>query len=339
MSRFSWVPLVFGLVGLWSSMASCAPRDNGPIAIVVHGGAGTIPAHEITPERATAYKSTLARALQAGYDVLDRGGTSVDAVVATITILENSPLFNAGVGAVFTYDGWNELDAAIMDGGSLEAGAVAAVRHVANPIQLARMVMEDSPHVLLVGDGAEEFALSQGMNLVPSDHFHTPRRWKQHQDRLDQDFGLGVAPTSPREFGTVGAAALDRQGNLAAGTSTGGMTNKRFGRVGDSPIIGAGTYANNATLAISATGHGEYFMRAVAAHDISAMMEYADLSLEVATQRMITEKLGGEGGVIAVDSRGNIAMEYNTEGMYRGAINRDGVLTVGIHGELEAMPP
>lgn len=311
--------------------AQNATADSPPIAIAVHGGAGTIERAKITPEQEALYKTTLRNALEAGHTLLKEGKPGLDAVVEAITILEDSPLFNAGKGAVFTHDGRNELDAAIMDGRTLAAGAVASVRNVANPIILARKVMESSPHVLLVGDGATEFALEQGMSLVPQRYFFTPHRWEQLERKRRQN-EASVGP-SDNQFGTVGAVVLDSAGNLAAGTSTGGLTGKRFGRVGDSPIIGAGTYANNETVAVSGTGHGEYFIRSVVGHDISALMEYSDMSLDSAVRLVVMEKLvalGGEGGVIAVDKAGNVAMEFNTEGMYRGAIDRDGKMVVEI---------
>jgi beta-aspartyl-peptidase (threonine type) len=301
------------------------------LAIAIHGGAGSLPRAEMKPAAEAQYRAELALALDAGFDALAQGHSSLDAVVAAVKVLEDSPLFNAGRGAVFTHDGINELDAAIMDGASLKAGAVAGLRHVRNPIELARLVMDKSAHVMMIGDGAEEFALEQGVALVPRDYFHTDRRWDQlerarHGDRQ--------AAASLNYFGTVGAVALDARGNLAAATSTGGMTNKKFGRVGDSPIIGAGTYARNATCAISATGHGEYFIRAVAGHDISALMEYRRLELAAAVRLVVQDKLaalGGAGGVIAVDGNGNVALEFNTEGMFRGARNSAGLREIAIY--------
>jgi beta-aspartyl-peptidase (threonine type) len=299
----------------------------------------------MTPEREAEVRKKLTEALEAGYAVLQAGGSSLDAVERAITILEDSPLFNAGKGAVFTSAGTNELDASIMDGKTLNAGAVAAVKHIRNPIVLARMVMERSPHVLLSGEGAETFAKEQGMGLVPAEYFYTERRWKQWQRiRAAEEHPSPPAREKPSlepaplldgfVWGTVGAVALDREGNLAAATSTGGLTNKRFGRVGDSPIIGAGTYANNRTCAVSATGHGEYFMRNVVAYDISALMEYRKLSLEAAANTVIMEKLvaqQGRGGVIAIDKDGRIAMPFNTEGMYRAYINAEGKPVVKIY--------
>jgi beta-aspartyl-peptidase (threonine type) len=313
--------------------------------LAIHGGAGAISRDKMTPELEAKYRADLERALRTGHDVLKNGGTSVDAVEATIKVLEDSPLFNAGKGAVFAHNGLNELDAAIMDGATLKAGAVASVHHIKNPISLARMVMERSIHVMLVGDGAEQFAREQGMVLVPTRYFFTEQRWKALQDSIKQEaaerkagkksaYVVQIAEDEDHKFGTVGCVALDRSGNLAAGTSTGGLTNKRYGRVGDSPIIGAGTYANNHTCAVSATGTGEYFIRSVVGHDISALMEYKGLSVKEAADEVVMHKLvdmGGDGGVIAMDRDGNIAMPFNTTGMYRGWIDEDGKVTVEIY--------
>jgi L-asparaginase / beta-aspartyl-peptidase len=311
---------------LATAATAAADGDEPMISIAIHGGAGVISRASMTAENERAYRADLERALDAGYAVLDKGGTSLDAVVAAVKILEDSPLFNAGKGAVFSHAGDNELDAAIMDGATQKAGAVAGVKHVKNPIELARMVMERTPHVLLAGEGAEEFALEQGMPLVPGSYFYTERRWKQLEEAqkaertasLQEDIGY---------FGTVGAVARDKQGNLAAATSTGGTTNKRWGRIGDSPIIGAGTYADNATCAVSATGSGEYFMRAVVAHEICARVRLAGVSAAQAAHDVIHGKLaeiGGDGGVIVVDRQGGLAMEFNTEGMFRGARDSSG---------------
>lgn len=319
-----------------------------PFRLVIHGGAGTIDRETMTPEKEAAYRADLERALRTGHAILAKGGSSLDAVEATIHVLEDSPLFNAGKGAVFTHDGHNELDASIMDGANGMAGAVAGVRRVRNPISLARLVMEKSPHVLMVGAGAETFAREHGVKLVDPKYFWTEHRWKQLQDAKRAEaaergkgrtsFVVGPnAETEGTKFGTVGAVALDRAGNLAAATSTGGMTNKRFGRVGDAPIIGAGTYANNATCAVSATGHGEYFIRSVVGYDISALMEYRGLSVADAANEVVMKKLvtrGGEGGVIAMDRAGNIAMPFNTSGMYRGWIDADGKVTVAIYRDV-----
>jgi L-asparaginase / beta-aspartyl-peptidase len=311
---------------LATAATAAADGDEPMISIAIHGGAGVISRASMTAENERAYRADLERALDAGYAVLDKGGTSLDAVVAAVKILEDSPLFNAGKGAVFSHAGDNELDAAIMDGATQKAGAVAGVKHVKNPIELARMVMERTPHVLLAGEGAEEFALEQGMPLVPGSYFYTERRWKQLEEAqkaertasLQEDIGY---------FGTVGAVARDKRGNLAAATSTGGTTNKRWGRIGDSPIIGAGTYADNATCAVSATGSGEYFMRAVVAHEICARVRLAGVSAAQAAHDVIHGKLaeiGGDGGVIVVDRQGGLAMEFNTEGMFRGARDSSG---------------
>lgn len=287
--------------------------------LVIHGGAGTILKENMTPEKEAAYTQKLTEALEAGYKILDNGGSSLDAVVAAINVMEDSPLFNSGKGAVLTEKGVAELDASIMDGKNLMAGAVAGVGHVKNPINLARLVMEKSPHVMMIGAGAEEFGKQFNIEFVDSSYFIIPERWKQYlkmkEDRLKK--------SEEDKHGTVGCVALDKNGNLAAGTSTGGMMMKKFGRVGDSPIIGAGTYANNATCAVSATGWGEYFIRLGVARDISALMEYKNLSLKDAANEVIMKKLpalGGDGGIIAIDRNGNIAMPFNTAGMYRGYI-------------------
>ncbi len=298
-------------------------------ALVIHGGAGTILKKNMTPDLEKQYHGKLKEALLAGYNILQDGGTSIDAVEAAIIIMEDSPLFNAGKGAVFTNDGHNELDASFMDGKTQNAGAVGGVRRVKNPIQAARAVLEKSKHVLLTGKGADVFAKEQGLTMVDTSYFHTERRWKSLQNAKTKEGGnsLILSEDDNYKYGTVGAAALDKAGNLAAGTSTGGMTNKRYGRIGDSPIIGAGTYANNNTCAISSTGHGEYFMRYLVAYDISAMMEYKEVPFKEAADHIINDKLktaGGSGGVIGIDKYGNIAMPFNTAGMYRGYILPDG---------------
>lgn len=301
------------------------------IAFAIHGGAGVIRKQDMPPEKEKAYREKLAEALLAGYKILQSGGAGLDAVETAIKILEDSPLFNAGKGAVLNADGKAELDAAVMDGKTLAAGAVAAVHRIKNPISLARAVMEKSPHVLLIGDGAEIFAKSQGFEFVPESYFITPERQKGLERAKEREKSAQEQKSDKK--GTVGAVALDKFGNLAAGTSTGGMTNKRYGRVGDSPIIGAGTYANNATCAVSATGWGEYFIRAVAAHDISALMEYKGLSAADAGKLVIEKlgKLGGDGGVIILDKNGNVAMPFNSEGMYRAYINERGEPVVQIY--------
>jgi beta-aspartyl-peptidase (threonine type) len=311
-----------------------------PFGFVIHGGAGTIERSRMTPEREKAYRDKLTEALRAGYDVLNRGGVCLDAVVAAITLLEDSPLFNAGKGAVFTNAGTNELDSSIMEGRTLKAGAVAGLKRVKNPILLARLVMEQSPHVMMTGEGAEVFATQKGVELVDPKYFYTEERWQQLQKAKDAEKSpppkrskLEREATPLKEasafdehkFGTVGAVCLDRAGNLGAGTSTGGMTNKRFGRVGDSPIIGAGTYANNETCAVSCTGDGEYFIRSVVAHDVSAQMQYAGKAVAQAVESTLEKvaKIGGTGGLIAIDRQGNFAMPFNTSGMYRGWIGPD----------------
>jgi len=308
-----------------------ATGEASMISIAIHGGAGVITRGSMTREEEEAYRRDLGRALDAGYELLASGGSGLDAVTAAVRILEDSPLFNAGRGAVFSHEGINELDASIMDGRTLEAGAVAGVTHIRNPIDLARMVMERSQHVLLAGEGAEEFALEQGVDLVPQNYFFTERRWQQLEKARTGD---RYSAAEIGYYGTVGAVALDRHGNLAAATSTGGMTNKRWGRVGDSPIIGAGTYADNESCAVSATGSGEFFIRAVAAHEISSLMKYRGLALEEAAREVVQGKLkriGGDGGIIAVDREGNIALEFNTEGMFRGARDSKGRREIGIY--------
>jgi L-asparaginase / beta-aspartyl-peptidase len=323
------------------------------ITLVIHGGAGTITRQNMTPEKEKAYKETLTKALQVGYSILKKGGTSLDAVEATVRVMEDSPLFNAGKGAVFTHEGKNEMDAAIMNGQTLEAGAVASVTTIKNPITLARRVMDSSPHVIMIGRGAEEFAKTKGVEIVNPSYFYTETRWQGLQKALKEDkMELDHADSLKKEikpkkvgqqslifdegkkYGTVGACALDQFGNLAAATSTGGMTNKRYGRVGDAPIIGSGTYANNATCAVSATGHGEFFIRSVVAYDVSALMEYKNLSLKEAADEVVMKKLvkiKGEGGIIALDRNGNVAMPFNSEGMYRGFVKADGKIEVAIY--------
>ena len=294
---------------------------------ILHTGAGLV--HEgLTPERDAHMREVMKLAAEKGYGILKSGGTSLDAVIAAIVILEDEPEFNAGKGAVFNHDGKNELDASIMDGATLRAGAVANVHRVKNPILLARAVMEKSPHVMMVGDGAEEFAKSVGMTLVDPKYFYTERRWQELQKALKEDEEKKKSTAS--KHGTVGAVALDTKGNLAAGTSTGGMTDKRFGRVGDSPVIGAGTYAN-AKCAVSATGWGEFYIRSVAAHDICARVGYANEPLQKAADDVvmgIVPKLGGDGGVVAIDADGNIVAQYNTEGMGHAWVDKNGATHV-----------
>lgn len=319
--------------------------------MVIHGGAGTILKSQMTPEKEQAYKTALELALRSGYTILQKGGSSLDAVEAAVRVMEDSPLFNAGKGAVFTNEGKNEMDAAIMNGKTLAAGSVASVTVIRNPITAARAVMEKSQHVMLTGPGAEKFAKEAGLEIVDPSYFYTEERWKalqkvkaadENKTQLDHDGDtthktsrLGIE-NKDNKFGTVGAVALDKQGNLAAATSTGGMTNKKYGRVGDAPIIGAGTYANNATCAISCTGWGEFFIRLCVAKTVSDLMEYKNETVQQATNELIMNKvpaLGGDGGLIAIDKNGNIAMPFNTAGMYRGSVTEDGKIEVLIYKE------
>ncbi len=301
---------------------SSSSPDRPEYAIVIHGGAGTILRSEMTPEQEAAYTEALNQALDIGEEILKNGGTALDAVEKTIVYLEDNPLFNAGKGAVLTNAGTCELDASIMDGATQNAGSVAGVKHVKNPIRAALAVMQQSPHVMLAGEGADQFALEQGLDTVPNSYFITERRLESLKRAKAKEQKTGMsAENAESKFGTVGCVALDKHGNLAAGTSTGGMNNKRWGRIGDSPIIGAGTYADNATCAVSCTGHGEYFIRYTVAADVAARMAYGGASLQDAANAVVMKKLvekGGSGGLIAVDAKGNIAMPFNTEGMYRG---------------------
>jgi beta-aspartyl-peptidase (threonine type) len=315
------------------------------IALAVHGGAGAIAREAMTPEKERAVRADLAHALRAGYRILKDGGTSLDAVTRAVVVLEDSPHFNAGKGAVFNHDGVNELDASIMEGHTRRAGAVAGVHRIKNPILLARAVMEKSPHVMMVGDGAEQFAKTQGIELVDPSYFRTEERWNELQLKLKQERDAAAAPTAasaPKRagsasgadyIGTVGAVARDRAGHLAAATSTGGMTNKRYGRVGDAPIIGAGTYATE-QCAVSATGWGEFYIRAAAAHEICARVAYKGESIARAADTVVLQQipaLGGDGGVIAMDAQGHVAMPYNTAGMYRGSIDAEGRVEIAIY--------
>lgn len=324
-------------------------QPNDPFVLVIHGGAGTILKSQMTPAKEQAYTKALDTALQKGYAILKNGGTALDAVETVVRFMEDNPLFNAGKGAVFTHEGKNELDAAIMNGRTLAAGSVAGVTTIKNPISAARAVMEKSPHVMMAGRGAEQFAKEQGLQIVDPSYFYTKERWNNLQQAKDMDSvkrkdtiirssaysefyysPFGVAG----KYGTVGAVALDRHGDLAAATSTGGMTNKKFGRIGDSPIIGAGTYANNSTAAISGTGWGEFYIRLVLAKSVSDMMEFGGKSLQDAANEMVMKRLpalGGDGGLIAVDRNGNIAMPFCTEGMYRGFIKSDGAKEIKIY--------
>lgn len=351
----NYSPIVVSCLLALTIVSPVAFATEKPFSIAIHGGAGTISKAKLTDEQQKAYRSKLQEAIDAGYKVLSEGGDSLEAVKVSINILEDSPLFNAGLGAVYTYDGAHEMDSSIMDGKTMNAGAVAGVRHIKNPINLAQTVMDKSPHVMLSGQGAEEFALTQGYNLVPVSHFDTENRYKQLQSAKEKikkaesnkDYQASNGHNYKQsaldymefdyKFGTVGAVALDQNGNLAAGTSTGGMTAKRFGRIGDSPVIGAGTYAENGVCAVSATGHGEYFIRYHVAGDICAKVKYQKKSIiqaadEVINQRLITA--GGTGGVIAIDQRGNIATPFNTEGMYRATRKKGEAAQVMIWSDL-----
>ena len=318
-------------------------NNKNTIAIAIHGGAGIIKKENLSDENEAAYRKTLENAIMVGYTILKKGGSSIDAVQHTINILEDSPLFNAGKGAVFTNAGTNEHDASIMEGKTLNAGASAGTTTVKNPINLARAIMEQSPHVMLARSGAEDFAKQHGLEMVAPEYFYTEKSMNalkqvkaSEKNSVATYYNMDVKNS---KFGTVGCVALDRNGNLAAGTSTGGMTNKRWGRIGDSPIIGAGTYAKNKTCAVSSTGWGEYFMRGMVAYDISALMEYKNLSLDEASNTVIQHKLPklgdgkGNGGIIALDANGNIVMEFNTPGMFRASINAEGKLYVGIYND------
>ena len=320
--------------------------DGDPVVLVVHGGAGTITRAALTDEMEASVRASLEEALRAGHAEVVAGRPALDAVAAAIRVLEDDPQFNAGRGGVFAADGTVRHDASIMDGATGLAGASTGTMHVRHPIDLARAVMDASPHVLLAEEGAEEFALQQGLELVPNTYFHTERRLGslrsvQERERSETGAvitggGAGPEPEAWQMHGTVGAVALASSGHLAAGTSTGGMTNKRWGRIGDSPIIGAGTYASDATCGVSSTGHGEFFIRLAVAHDISARVAYLGETCEEAAAHVINETLGGAGGtggVIALDARGRAATPFNTEGMYRGTITRSGVVTTGIYGD------
>ncbi len=300
--------------------------------LAIHGGAGTLPRSQAGTEIEARYKEGLSEALEAGYATLSAGGAALDAVMQAVQTLENNPLYNSARGAVFTWDGRNELDAAIMSGSDLRAGAVCGVLHIQNPVLLARAVMEQSEHVMLAGAGAEEFALAHGFTLVPQSYFHTPERWQQLERIRSGD--KSISPLTISHLGTVGAVALDSHGHLAASTSTGGMTGKRYNRIGDSPIIGAGTYADDRGCAVSATGHGEIFIRLGVAHDISARMRYGGQSLKDAVQEMVHGELlrmNGEGGVISIDAKGNIVMDFNAEGMFRASRRENEAALVAIY--------
>lgn len=304
-------------------------------AIAIHGGAGTIARHLLDEEKQRQYQEGLQSALDAGYAILEQGGSSLDAVTAAVVALENCPLFNAGKGSVFNHDGRHEMDASLMRGDNRDAGAVSGVWHVKNPVLLAKAVMEHSEHVLLSGEGAETFARMQGLDFETDAYFHDDFRYAQYQEALKADrVQLDHAASGDRKFSTVGAVALDAAGNICAATSTGGMTNKKFGRIGDTPIIGAGTYANNETCAVSCTGHGELFIRQVVAHQVHCLMAYKNSTLAEACEQVVMKDLvaiGGEGGIIAIDRLGNISMPFNSEGMYRGFRKSDGSGAVAIY--------
>lgn len=332
---------------IFSVLISCnllfLHAQHDKVVLVIHGGAGTIVKEKMTVSKEKAYTDALRKSLESGYEVLRNGGESVDAVASSILVLENSPLFNAGKGAVFTHDGKNELDASIMRGVDGKAGAVAGVTVIKNPIKAAIAVMDHSEHVMMVGKGAELFAKANNVQIVDPQYFYTKERWdglqkvlKEDAKKVELDHGNKntVVNASHRDekFGTVGCVALDEKGNLAAGTSTGGMTNKRFGRVGDSPIIGAGTYANK-QVGVSCTGWGEYYIRSVAAYDVAALMQYKEMKVEDASTEVIRKigEMGGDGGMIALDKDGHVAMPFNTAGMYRGYITESGKVTIEIY--------
>lgn len=304
------------------------------IALAIHGGAGTILRSQMTPGLEHEYRNGLENALKAGWSVLTGGGSSVDAVEAAVTSLEDFPLFNAGRGSVFTHEGMQEMDAAIMDGSKLKAGAVTFVRNIKNPVKLARLVMEETDHILLAGEGANQFAVDQGIKTEPDEYFFTEHRWLQLQEARATGVVQLDHTVAGKPIGTVGAVACDARGELAAATSTGGMTNKKFGRIGDTPLIGAGTYADDA-CAVSCTGHGEYFMIGVTAFDVAARMRYKGLDLTGAAAEAIDHvtALAGEGGLIAVDRNGNVALPFNSEGMYRAWMTADGIPHIGIYAD------
>ncbi len=334
-----FITINFIFLGIFCFGESERSSQPATVGFLIHGGASREKKKDISPELEAAYKKVLTEALEAGYDILKSNGSSLDAVQSAIIILEDSPLFNAGKGAVFTNTGTNELDASLMDGKTLNAGAVSGVKRIKNPIMLARKVMENSRHLMMYGEGAEDFAKSQGIELVDPKYFYTKRRWqqleevreKEKQRKKSESSALFKIHTADCEYGTVGAVALDQKGNLAAGTSTGGMTNKRFGRIGDSPIIGAGTYADNQSVAVSASGAGEYFMRLNVAKDISALVKYKDLSVQEAADEVILNKLTaieGWGGVICLDNEGNMAISYNSGGMFYGYLEAEGKFVI-----------
>ncbi|WP_299001103.1 isoaspartyl peptidase/L-asparaginase family protein [uncultured Tenacibaculum sp.] len=346
---FYCLTLIFLLFSCNKTRTTSKAQNDTPtseFAIIIHGGAGTILKKNMTPEKEAAYKTKLEEAVRTGYEILKNGGSSGDAVIKTIQVMEESPLFNAGKGAVFTHEETNELDASFMDGKTLNAGAVAGVKDIKSPIEAARTVMTNSNHVMLSGSGASLFAKEQGLEIVDPSYFYTENRFKSLQrikdkektelDHDDKKAAFYDTDIKNSKFGTVGCVALDKEGNISAGTSTGGMTNKRWGRIGDSPIIGSGTYANNKTCGVSSTGWGEYFIRTQVAYDISAQMEYQQKSLKEATKDVIQNKLtklGGTGGVVALDKNGNMSFEFNTAGMYRASMNDKGDLVVKIYAD------
>jgi beta-aspartyl-peptidase (threonine type) len=338
------VPFAFTQKGGFGEIKQLQSPQNPRLGFIIHGGAGVIKKGTLTPEKEKVLRADLEKAVLAGYKALQEGKSSLDAVEIAIRILEDSPHFNAGKGAVFTNEGKNELDASIMNGKTLAAGSVAGLRHIKNPITLARAVMEKSPHVMMVGEGAEKFAREQKLDFVDEKYFWTQERWDALQkvleaEKIKSEKGKELKSEKVKaldsdRFGTVGAVALDKNGDIAAGTSTGGMTNKKYGRVGDAPIIGAGTYANNNTCGVSATGWGEYFIRLAVARDISALLEYRALAVQTAADMVIQQKLaklGGDGGVIAMDKFGNMAISFNSEGMYRAYIDLSGKPVVEIY--------
>ena len=335
---------VIGLAFIFLAMTANAQKPKDKVVLVIHGGAGTILKENMSPEKEKAYRLALQEALQNGYKVIKNGGESEDAVIEAIKVMENSPLFNAGKGAVFTHEGKNEMDASIMKGKTMQAGAVAGVTTIKNPILAAKAVMNNSAHVMMAGKGAEEFAVKQGLEIVDPSYFRTEDRWNSLQkvlekdkEKMELDHDTKTQAYVPfnfvdEKFGTVGAVALDAKGNITAGTSTGGMTNKRYGRVGDSPIIGAGTYANN-EVGVSCTGWGEYFIKAIAAYDVAALMKYKQVSSQEAGKEVIKKigEMGGDGGMIVLDKNGQASFPFNTAGMYRGSITQSGKIFIEIY--------
>ena len=334
--RFLFLSLVVLFIQCEQVQDQSKQPQEPPFGIVIHGGAGTILKENMTPELEKEYRKVLAEAVEVGHSILKAGGTSQEAVEKTIHVMEDSPLFNAGKGAVLTAEGYASLDASFMEGRTLNAGAISGVQHIKNPITTAIAVMEQSPHVMLSGKGADAFAASLGLDTVPNNYFITERRknaLKRVQEREDSKVSFYDPFIRDSKYGTVGCVALDKAGNLAAGTSTGGMTNKKWDRIGDAPIIGAGTYANNNSCGVSATGWGEFFIRSVVAHDIAALVEYKGLDIKTAAKAVLQKvaDLGGDGGVIVLDRQGNVAMEFNTAGMYRAHMDAQGKQTIRIY--------